>query len=207
MPRDIAVLAAQFESSNNAEKINLFREIVNEIIIQFQSGQLAGANITEILNIFQSMNQESSAMIEIAEAARDVLLELQHNNNELYTNQIEPINTLLDFLRPYQYSVDDQELTFGIDDDSDNEDEIKQDDSTEENPYGTSAPIAIPLATENQTETIITVYDPASILEEIRTITQDMYTRKMSGSPDTFYFNGFDGKTFFYDDYPDGGVM
>ncbi|MCT4634991.1 MAG: hypothetical protein N4A31_01915 [Rickettsiales bacterium] len=205
MPRDIAVLTAQFESSNNAEKINLFREIVNETIIQFQSGQLAGANITEILNIFQSMNQESSAMIEIAEVARDVLLELQHNNNELYTNQIEPINTLLDFLRPYQYSVDDQELTFGIDDDSDSGDEIK-DDSIE----------------ENQTETITTVHDPTRILEEIKAITQGMYPRKMSGSPNTFYFNGIDGNMpcsyrdwveynknpFGGDTYdPDGGIM
>lgn len=202
MPRDVAELKAQFESSDNEGKINLFKEVTNEIIIEFQNEQLIGANILEILEIFQSINEESSAMIEISENARDALLEIQHTNNELYTNQIEPINVFLDFLRPYQYPNDDEEdLMFYMeeDDKSLSDDKKEQDDSTEENLYGISAPIAIPGAADSMhhqenrtTATLSSSYIQSDTLSEIIFLSRSILPRKISGSPESY--GGLNGK-------------
>ena len=105
MARDIAALKAKFAASDDAGKIELFREVVTETIDEFQNGSLMEATATaikELLEIFKSMDEESAEMIEIAENARDNLLALQYSDDATYTAQMEPINELLDFLREYQ---------------------------------------------------------------------------------------------------------
>lgn len=104
MSRYSLEIAAEFESLDETGKIQLFKVVVEKLTTLFQNGRFSASinYITEILEIFQSMDEESPSVIEIANAARKDLLELQYTDNELYNAQIFSINELLDFLRPYQ---------------------------------------------------------------------------------------------------------
>lgn len=194
MPRDIEALTAQFESSNNAEKTTLFKDVINEIILDIQREAFISSSdsIRETLEVFSSIDMTSSEITLFTNQIRDHLRDIQHNYTDAYSAQIEHISALLDFLRP-----PDTEQEFFLDDNN-NSTYSRADKEEEENTHGTSAPIPIPVATTHTSEA-----NPQN------------YTTIVSGS----YVSGFNGKmaynlkdtqhrSFLGEDYdPGGGIM
>lgn len=199
MPRDIAALTAQFESSNNAEKTALFIDVINEIIFDIQRRAFisSSVNIRDTLEVFRYLDITSSKITLFTNQIRDSLINIQHEYNTLYSAQMEPISVFLEFLTSLQDSdfqmLDDVNSTYSSDDE-----EIK-DDSKEDNPYGISSPVPIPSTTTHTSER-----NPQN------------YSTIVSGSYVSSGYTSFNGKmayslkdieprSFLGDDYDSGG--
>jgi hypothetical protein len=235
MPRDLTALTAQFESSNDEEKTNLFKEVLKETIGDILCGVFTFPyiNIRDTLEIFSSIDRTSPAITQIANEISTDLRNIQHNYNAIYSAQMEPINELLNFLILSQdieqeFEMGDNTSTYSSDSDSDSDNKKEP----EEKSYSTSEPIAIPPSTqyvipEQQNSTTISSSHTPDMFGSLMALSaghEALYREnKISGSPvakrkspEASGFNG--GMAYSYkdlkhhkspfDDYDsDGGVM
>lgn len=114
MPRDITLLKARFKTSNNKEKTQLFKTVIDEILRDIYSGRISSRsndNIIETLEVFQYINGASSEIMEFTRNTVENLSEMQRDNPQTYDTQTGAINILLNFLASPVYEFRSPNIT------------------------------------------------------------------------------------------------